>query len=121
VKGLEDAAAEYPNNRYVRALLTPASREQIAGFAQQFDEVPKQSAVNDFKMAALNRCAQAAEWLAAHVPPDAAAEVKTSILATCRRVAAESKEGGFLNFAAENVDPFEQSVIAEIARALHAE
>jgi hypothetical protein len=32
VKGLEEAAAQYPNNPYVQALLTPASRRQIAGF-----------------------------------------------------------------------------------------
>jgi hypothetical protein len=105
---------------FVQALLTPATRKQIAGFAQQYEDVPKQTAVNDFKMAALNRCGQAAEWLAANVPADAAAEVKTSILAVCRRVAAESKEGGLFSFAANNVDDFEQSVIDEIARALRA-
>jgi hypothetical protein len=120
VTALEEAIAQYPKNPYVQSLLTSATREQIAGFAQQYDEVPKQTSVNDFKMAALNRCAQAAEWLAANVPPQAAAEVKASILAACRRVAAESKEGGLFNFAASNVDAFEQSVIDEIARALRA-
>ena len=120
VAGLEEAAAQYPGNIYVQALLTPATREQIAGFARQYDDVPKQTTVNDFKMAALNRCGQAAEWMAANVPPPAAAEVKTSILAMCRRVAAESKEGGPFNFGASNIDAFEESVIEEIARALRA-
>jgi hypothetical protein len=120
VQGLEDAAVEYPENVYVQVLLTAETRRQIAGFAQTYADVPKQSAVNDFKMAALNRCAQAAEWLEANAPANAAAEVKEVILAVCRRVAAESSEGGLLGFGAEKVDPFEQSVIDEIGRALGA-
>jgi hypothetical protein len=120
VKGLEEAAAHYRNNIYVQSLLTPDTRKQIAAFAERYDEVPKQTVVNDFKMAALNRCAQAADWMDAHVPPPAAGEVKSSILVVCRRVAAESKEGGPFNFVASNVDAFEESVIGEIARALRA-
>lgn len=119
VKGLEDAAAQHPNNPYIKALLTPASRRQIDGFSQQFDDVPKQSTVNDFKMSALNRCAQASAWLLAHAPADAAAEVKTAIIAVCHRVAAESKETGTFTCGADSKDPFEESVIGEIDRALH--
>lgn len=114
VSALEEAGVEYPENLYVQSLLTPATREQIANFAQAYDEVPKQTDVNDFKMAALNRCGQAAEWLAANVPSEAAVEVKAAILAACRAVAAQSNEGEEI----ENFDPFEQSVIDEISRAL---
>lgn len=120
VKALEDAAVEYPENVYVAALLTPATRQQIDGFASTYDEVPKQTTVNDFKMAALNRCGQAADWLDANVPPAAAAEVKASILTACRRVAEESKEGGVFDFGGSNVDALEESVSAEVARALRA-
>jgi hypothetical protein len=118
VRGLEDAGVEYPENLYVQALLTPATREQIAGFAQEFDEVPSQTIFNDFKMAALNRCAQAAEWLAANATPDAAAEVKASIVAACHLVAAASKEEGPMNSAPGNVDDFELSAIDQVSRAL---
>src|SRR6187200_132248 len=61
VKNLESAAAKYPNNPYVQVLLTPATRQQIAGFSSEFENAPKQSTLNDFKMSALNRCAQAAK------------------------------------------------------------
>ena len=120
VAGLEDAAAEYPDNPYVQRLLTPATREQIAGFAERYGTPLRQSEVNDSKMAALNRCAQAAEWLEANVSSQDGAEAKASILNACRRVASESKEGGFFTFAASNVDVIEQSVLDEIARALRA-
>jgi hypothetical protein len=118
VKALEDAAVQYPDNPYVQALLTDDTRTQIAQFDQQFEEVPKQSVVNDFKMVALNRCAQAVEWLGANVPLGQAAEVKISILAACRRVAGESKEDDPYNLTGENVDVFEEGVIGEISRAL---
>ncbi|MCC6453351.1 MAG: hypothetical protein IT328_00260 [Caldilineaceae bacterium] len=118
VRGLEDAGVEYPENVYVQALLTPATRQQIADFAQEFEEAPAQSIFNDFKMAALNRCAQAAEWLAAHATPEAAAEVKASIVAVCRLVAAASKEEGAMNNAPGNVDDFEVSAIDQVSRAL---
>lgn len=118
VRGLEDAGVEYPENIYVQALLTPATREQIAGFAQQYDEAPAQTTYNDFKMAALNRCAQAAEWLAENVPPEAAAEVKASILAACHLVAAASKEEGPLHTSPDNVDDVELSAIDQVSRAL---
>ena len=121
LKGLEAAASNYPHNPYIQSFVAARSRQQIAGFSQQYDHVPKQTEVNDFKMVALNRCGQAADWLAANVPAATAEEVKSSILAVCLRVAAESKEGGFFNFNADNVDPFEESVIDEIARALRAE
>jgi len=119
VKGLEHAASQYPNNPYVHALLTPASRQQIARFSQEFEVVPKQTVVNDFKMSALNRCAQASAWLLANATPEVAEEVKTSILTTCQRVAGESKETGPYTTGPDNKDPFEQSVIDEINRALH--
>jgi hypothetical protein len=119
-QGLEQAMEQFPNNPYVQVLLTAETRQQIDGFASEYEDVPKQTTVNDFKMAALNRCAQAAEWLAAHASRAEAAEVKQCILAVCRSVAAESKEQGPLNVSTENVDPFEQSVIEEITRALDA-
>ncbi len=118
ILALEAAKAEYPANPYVQALLTDATREQIAGFAAQYDEVPKQTDVNDFKMAALNRCGQAAEWLAANASPAAAAEVKRSIVEACRRVAAKGKESGLLDLAVGNIDDFEVSATDEVARAL---
>lgn len=124
VRGLEDAGVEYPENLYVQALLTPTTREQIAGFAQQYDEVPSHTALNDLKMSALNRCAQAAEWLAANAPPEDAAEVKASILAACRLVAAASQEENTMssgpNPAEGKVDDFEVSAIEQVSRALGA-
>jgi hypothetical protein len=54
------------------------------------------------------------------VPPNIATEVKTSILAACRRVAAASSEEDSSNRSGDNVSPFEQSVIEEIVRALQA-
>jgi hypothetical protein len=121
VRALEDAATEYPHNPYVQALLTADMREQIADFDRQFEEVPKQSVVNDFKMVALNRCAQAVEWLGANVPLDLATEVKISILAACRRVAGESREDDPYNVTGAKVDAFEEGVIGEISRALEVE
>jgi len=119
VKGLEDAASKHPNNPYVQALLTPATRQQIAGFSHDFEQAPKQSTLSDFKMTALNRCAQASAWLLANAPADAAEEVKATIIAVCHRVAAESKETGPYTSSADNQNPFEESVIDEIDRALH--
>jgi hypothetical protein len=116
--GLEAATAQYPANRLVRALLTPESRRQISDMAHQFEVAPKQSVAQDFKMAALNRCAQAADWLDANASPQEAAEVKDSILAMCRQVAEESKEGDWLGFGGTRVDVHETGVIQEIARAL---
>lgn len=125
VAALEQVGVEYPENLYVQALLTPATREQISGFAQQYTdaEAPKQTSVNEFKMAALNRCGQAAEWLRANAPQADAAEVKAAILAVCRRVAAQSQEAqsqenNVTSGAGDNVDPLEQSTLEEIARAL---
>lgn len=118
VTALEEAIAEYPDNPYVQMLLTPETREQIAGFAERYVKVPKQNEVNDFKMAALNRCGQAAEWLAKHAPPEAAEEVKASIVAACRSVASESKEGGPFNLVADNIDTAELNAIEEVVRAL---
>jgi len=119
VKGLEQAASQHPNNPYVQSLLTPATRQQIARFSQEFEVAPKQSVVNDFKMSALNRCAQASAWLHAHVPTEAADEVKSTIIAVCHRVAGTSKETGPYTSSGGNENPFEQSVIDEIDRALH--
>jgi outer membrane protein OmpA-like peptidoglycan-associated protein len=120
VAGLEEVAVDYPDNPYVQRLLTAATREQITGFAKQYREAPTQKDVNDFKLAALNRCGQAAEWLQANVNAQDAAEVKASILTACRRVAGESNEGGLFDFAADNVDATEQNVLDEVARALRA-
>jgi hypothetical protein len=118
VAGLEEAARRYPANPLVQGLLTPATRRQIDGFAQEYADVPKKTTVQDFKMAALNRCAQAADWLDQHAVPAQAAEVKQSIVAVCRLVAEESSEGGFLGFGGVQVDALEEGVILEIARAL---
>jgi hypothetical protein len=114
---LEAASARFPENPYSSQLLTAATRDQIDGFARRYTEVPKQTEVNDFKMAALNRCGQAAEWLAEHVAPDLAEEVKQAVVEACRAVAAESKEGGLFAFGVEPVDATESRVIEEIARA----
>jgi hypothetical protein len=120
VQGLEDAAARYPANRLVQGLLTPATRSQIRGFAERFSDVPKKTTVQDFKMSALNRCAQAADWLDQHSKPQEAAEVKESIMITCRRVAEGSTEGGFMGFGGVQVDALEEGVMQEIARSLRA-
>lgn len=118
VKGLEAVMVEHPDNMYVQALLTPTTREQIEGFVQYYQDEPRQTDIHDFKMAALNRCGQAAEWMAANIAPEVAAEVKASILAVCRRVAEESHEGGLLSMDAAEIDLPEQNVLNEIERAL---
>jgi len=119
VKNLEAAASKFPNNPYVQALLTPATRQQIAGFSNEFENAPKQSTLNDFKMSALNRCAQAAKWLSEHASPEEASQVKAVIIDTCQRVAAEAKESGVFSLGGDNVNAFESSVIEELDRALH--
>ena len=121
VAALKEAAIEYPGNPYVQVLLTSETRALIAGFAERYVEVPKQNEINDFKLAALNRCGQAAEWLAQQVSPEAAAEVKMSIIAACRSVATASKEGGPFNFVADKIDTAELNAIEEVVRALGME
>lgn len=118
IQGLEVVMTEYPDNVYVQALLTPATREQIEGYVQYYQDEPRQKDIDDFKMAALNRCGQAAEWMAANIAPEAAAEVKACILAACRRVAEEVHEGGVLGIGAAEIDQTEQNVLNEIERAL---
>ncbi len=124
ISGLEEVALEHPENVYVQRLLNAETRRQITDYAKLYDEVPKQNQVNDVKMAALNRCAQAAEWLDTNVSPEDAAIVKTSILTVCRQVATESSEEGAMSFSAgdaeNNVDVAEQSALDEVARALGA-
>lgn len=118
---LEAAKAEHPDNPYLQAIINDDTRAQINDFAEIYTEVPKQSEVNDFKLAALNRCGQAAEWLSANASPEAAAEVKHSIIEACRRVAGASKESGLLNLTADNIDALEVSTIEEVVRALGAD
>jgi hypothetical protein len=118
IDGLEAAAARYPANPLVQALLTPPTRQQIKGYARQFEETPKQTSVQDFKRTALNRCSQLADWLDEKASVEAASQVKESIVSMCQAVATASKEGDFLGFGGTIVDVHETGVIQEIERAL---
>jgi len=116
VSGLEAAAQQHPANPLVQALLTSDSRAYAASLARQFQTDIRQTTFQDIKLAALNRCAQAAELLDQKAPADQGLEVKQSILSMCRAVAHASKEGGW--HSGNPVDVKEEGVIEELERAL---
>lgn len=116
LEGLKQATQQYPANLLVQALLTDQAREEVEQLAPQFRADPKQRAFEDFKLAALNRCSEAAELLNRKAAPDQATEVKQAILLMCRHVAERSKEGSRLGFGGSPTDPMEQAVIDQIER-----
>jgi hypothetical protein len=119
VSGLESAALQYPDNPLVQALLTVEARLDIDGLARQFKNDVRQTTYQDYKMAALNRCAQAVELLDAKASGQPGLQVRQAILEMCRQVAAASKEGGWMSSQA--VDVREEGAIEEIARVLRLE
>jgi hypothetical protein len=116
LQGLRTAAAHYPGNPLVQALPSPDAEQTAQRMAEQYHSDLRQTEYQDFKMAALNRCASAAELLAQKASPQQAAEVRESILAMCQHVAEASRESGW--FSGPRVDVKEAGAIEEIARAL---
>jgi hypothetical protein len=117
LEGLKQATQQYPANPLVQALLTDQARNEVAQLAPQFRADPKQRTFEDFKFTALNRCSEAAEVLNRKAAPEQAVEVRQAILSMCRHVAEKSKEGSLLGFGGTPMDPMEQAVIDQIARA----
>jgi len=120
VEGLEEAAARYPNNPLVVALASDETRSEADELYPQFRADPTQKTYEDFKLAALNRCGQAAELLAEKAPPEQAAEVKAAIISMCEHVAQRAKEGTVLGFGGTRVDPMEIAAVEQVRRALEA-
>jgi hypothetical protein len=118
VEGLEEAAGRYPHNALVAALLSDETRTEADGLYPQFRNDPTQKTYEDFKLAALNRCGQAAELLKAKASPEQAAEVKGAIVSMCEHVAQRAKEGTVLGFGGARVDPMELAVVEQVRRAL---
>jgi hypothetical protein len=115
--GLKQATQQYPANPLVQALLTDEARNEVEQLAPRFRADPKQRAFEDFKFAALNRCSEAADLLNRKAAPEQAAEVRQAIVTMCRQVAEKSKEGSVFGFGGTPMDPMEQAVIDQIARA----
>jgi hypothetical protein len=118
VEGLEEATARYPANALVGALLSDETRREAEGLYPQFRDDPTQKTYEDFKLAALNRCGQAAELLRAKASAEEAAEVKAAIVTMCEHVAQRAKEGTVLGFGGTRVDPMEIAVVEQVRRAL---
>jgi hypothetical protein len=117
-EGLRAAAANYPDNPLVQALVSDETRAEADGLYPQFRQDPTQKTYEDFKLAALNRCGQAAELLKQRATPGQAAEVKAAIISMCEHVAERAKEGTVLGFGGTRVDPLESAVVEQIRRAL---
>ena len=120
VAGLEAAAAHYPNNELVAALVSDETRAEADGLYPQFQRDPTQKTYEDFRLAALNRCGQAAELLAEKASPEQAAEVKAAIVSMCEHVAQSAKEGSVLGLGGTRVDPLETAAVEQVRRALEA-
>ena len=116
IDGLKQAAGQYPSNPLVQALLTDEARDEVEQLAPRFRADPKQRTFEEFKLAALNRCSEAAEVLNRKATPEQAAEVREAILMMCRQVAEKSKEGSFLGLGGTPLDPMEQATIDQITR-----
>jgi hypothetical protein len=119
-EGLAQAARHYPSNPLVQALATPEAKAEVDRLAPWHHGDTTQHAYEDFKMAALNRCADAAEVLADKATTAQADEVKQAILFMCEHVAEASKEGSRLGFGGTRVSPNETAAIEQIRRALGA-
>jgi hypothetical protein len=119
-EGLLAAAARYTGNPLVQALAGDETRAEAEGLYPQFRDDPTQKTYDDFKLAALNRCGQAAELLEQKASPEQAAEVKAAIISMCEHVAQRSKEGSMLGFGGTRVDPLETAAVEQVKRALEA-
>ncbi len=117
-EGLKEAATRYPANPLVQALVSDETRMEAEGLYPQFRQDPTQKTYDDFKLAALNRCGQAAELLQQKAAPDQAAEVKLAIVAMCEYVAQRAKEGSTFGFGGTRVDPLEMAAVEQVKRAL---
>ncbi len=118
VGGLQDAAKRHPGNPLVQALVSDETRTEADGLYPQFRQDPTQRTYDDFKLVALNRCAQAAELLKQKASPDQAAEVKAAIVSMCEHVAQSAKEGSTFGIGGTRVDPLETAAMDQIKRAL---
>jgi hypothetical protein len=118
VEGLQEAAARYPENPLVQALVADETRSEADGLYPQFRQDPTQKTYDDFKLAALNRCGQAAELMKQKAPPEQADEVKATIVSMCEYVAHRAKEGTVLGFGGTRIDPMEMAVVEQVKRAL---
>jgi hypothetical protein len=118
IEGLQEAAKRYPGNPLVQALVSDETRTEAEGLYPQFQRDPTQRTYDDFKLVALNRCADAVDLLKRKASPDQAAEVKEAIVSMCEHVAGRSKEGQSLGFGGRKVDPFETAAIDQIKRTL---
>ena len=116
LSGLEAAVRRYPDNPIVQSLLNPAARADVDRLARQLQGDLRQTTYLDYKMAALNRCAQAAELLDEKAPGQSGLEVRQAILEMCRQVAGASKEGGWMSSQA--VDVKEEGALEELGRVL---
>lgn len=117
----ENAARQNSNNPILQTLLLPIVREQVTRLKQQFQDDPKQTVYQEFKMVALNRCAQVAALLDEKASAQDAAQYKECVVQTCQRVAEASAEGGFLGIGGTPVNTQETGVILQIQRALRVE
>lgn len=118
IEGLQEAAARYPGNALVQALVSDETRAEADGLYPQFRQDPTQKTYDDFKLAALNRCGQAAELLKQKASPEQAGEVKATIVSMCEYVAQRAKEGTMLGFGGTRVDPLETAAVEQVKRAL---
>lgn len=109
------AARQNPNSPLLQLLISPVVQTEVTQLKNQFQNDPKQSVYNEFKMVALNRCAQAASLLAAKADPADVALYKQTIMETCKRVAQATSEGG------TQMDAKESAVIDQVRRALGAD
>jgi hypothetical protein len=118
-KRFYDEAAKHPANPVIQAISAPAARLRMDELVAQFRDTTSRR-LEDVRPFTLRRCDEAAEMLASISTPEQAEEVKQTIIATCYRVAEESKEGAFLGVGGQRVSPEETAIINEIARALKA-
>jgi hypothetical protein len=118
VEGLEEAASRYPANPLIAALVSDETRAEADGLYPQFRNDPTQKTYEDFKLAALNRCGQAADLLKEKAPPEQSAEFKAAIISMCEYVANRAKEGTVLGFGGTRVDPLEMAMVEQVRRAL---
>jgi len=109
---------EQPANPFLAGLPVDLIAGEASAMARQFQADPKQTTFQEYKMSALNRLSQANELLLEKATPEQAAEYRQAVLRVCERVAAASKEGGFLGMGGVVVDPRETAVIGEIQRVL---
>ncbi|MCC7161224.1 MAG: hypothetical protein IT331_01915 [Anaerolineae bacterium] len=115
-----NVARQNPDSPLLQLLLLPIVPTEIAQLKRQFEQDPKQSVFNEFKMAALNRCAQAAALMDAQASPADAALFKKTVMDVCDRVAHATAEGSVMGLGGTSLDAKESAVIAQVRRALGA-